>query len=502
MRALVDYVAGLTLTGGEHDGELFTVLPWERRFLTGAFGQADDAALSVSRGNGKSALLAAVACAVVDPEGPLHRRRGEVVVVASSFAQGRVIYEDVLAFLGVRYDLAARSVWRRQDSQNMATLTHVASGARVRCIGSDPKRAHGLRPLLVLCDEPAQYPSTTSDKMLSALRTGLGKIAASRLVALGTRPSNAHHWFAQMLAGGTGYAQSHAAKDDDPPFQRRTWKRANPSLDHLPELERRIRIEAEAAKRDPALLPSFRALRLNQGTSDVSEAVLLSAATWREIEGQDVVDADAYVMGVDMGATAAMSAVAGYWPQSFRLEALAVYPAEPSLVDRGLSDGVGGLYRQMHSRGELLVAGHKVGDFPALLNEALSRWGRPGVIVCDRWRHGELIEALTKAGFPRAMLTLRGNGFKDGVEDVRRFREAALEDRLRPAKNLLLRSAMTEARVVSDAPGNEKLAKASEGGRRLRSRDDAVAAAILAVGEGTRRAPQMNRTGSAYMGIA
>ena len=41
---------------------------------------------------------------------------------------------------------------------------------------SDPRRAHGLRPFLVLADEPAQWPPATGEKMISALRTGLGKV--------------------------------------------------------------------------------------------------------------------------------------------------------------------------------------------------------------------------------------------------------------------------------------------------------------------------------------
>ena len=53
----------------------------------------------------------------------------------------------------------------------------------------------------------------------------------------------------------------------------------------------------------------------------------------------------------------------------------------------------------------------------------------------------------------------------------------------------LLRSAMSEARTVSDPGGNRKLAKAGDGGgRRSLARDDAAAAAILAVAEGARRA--------------
>ena len=42
---------------------------------------------------------------------------------------------------------------------------------------------------------------------------------------------------------------------------------------------------------------------------------------------------------------------------------------------------------------------------------------------------------------------------------------------------------MADARTVSDPAGNAKLAKGSAGGRRLRARDDAAAATILAVAE-------------------
>ena len=146
-RTLIDWLGGLTLSGGDLDGQPFTVWPWERRFIKGTFGQEGNAALSIGRGNGKSGFVAALAAAVVCPGAPLHGARREVICVASSFAQSRVIFEDVLAYmLGLGHDLADRSLWRRQDSQNMATLEYRPSGSRVRCIGSDPKRAHGAIP--------------------------------------------------------------------------------------------------------------------------------------------------------------------------------------------------------------------------------------------------------------------------------------------------------------------------------------------------------------------
>ena len=152
----------------------------------------------------------------------------------------------------------------------------------MRCIGSDPRRAHGLAPVLVLADEPSQWLETTGEKMVAALRTASGKQPHSRFVALGTRPADAEHWFSKMLAGGADYAQLHAAKADDPRWQKRTWRKANPSMAHLPDLDAAIGKEADEARRDPSLLATFEALRLNLGTADTEVAVCLALACGRK----------------------------------------------------------------------------------------------------------------------------------------------------------------------------------------------------------------------------
>ena len=146
-KRLIAYLEGLTLTGRDHDGELLTLLPWERRFVRGAFGRPGDAALTVGRGNGKSALVAGIGTAVVDPSGPLHGRRQEVVAVASSFAQGWIIFEDALEFLRELHGGLSRRVWRWQDSANNALIQHKGSGARRAASGAIRRRCtvYGLR---------------------------------------------------------------------------------------------------------------------------------------------------------------------------------------------------------------------------------------------------------------------------------------------------------------------------------------------------------------------
>ena len=484
MSRLPGYLETLTVTQGRRAGEALTVLPWQRRFVRGAFAPgAGTAALSVARGNGKTVLVAGIAAAAID--GPLAVPRGETIIVASSFAQACIAFDHVCHFLGDK--LRDRKRYRFWQTGQLAKVEDKQTGATVRALGSDPKRAHGLAPSLILADEPAQWPNHTGERMLAALRTSLGKQPGARLIALGTRPASHEHWFAKMLAGTADYAQAHAAAEDDPPFQRRTWALANPSLDHMPDLEAAIRTEARHAKTDPSVLHEFRALRLNLGTSEVAEAVLIEAGTWARIEG-DAERAGPLVWGCDLGTSAAMSAIAAYWPDTGRLETVAAFPVEPPLGERGLRDGVGGLYVETLARGELIQTGHRAVDLDGLLIEALTRFGRPNVIAADRWREAEMRDALDKAGVPPAALEIRGQGFKDGAEDVRGFRRAILEGKVTPRPTKLLRHAMGEARVLMDPAGNAKLAKRAEGGRRSTARDDAAAAAILAVAAGARRA--------------
>ena len=481
--ALVEYLEGLTLSQGRDAGQPWRLLPWQRRFVHGAFSQPDDARLTIARGGGKTTFVAGLACAALS--GPLVAPRAEVLVIASSFEQGLICYRHIKAFMQPAMEADPRR-WRVQDSANRAGLEDRETGALLRVLGSDPRRLHGAAPLLIIADEPAQWPHTQIDAMVAALSTARGKIPGSRMIWLGTRASDPQHPFEKALADPVGYTQQHAAREEDPPFRQKTWMQSNPSLATMPDLLAVYRSEARRAKLDPAALQSFKALRLNQGTSDVERMSLLSAGVWASIEGDAPADGPV-AWGADLGTTTAQSAIAAYWPNTGRLDVLAAFCDPPSLAERGLADGVGSTYQEMHRRGELIVTPGAVADVPTLLREALRRFGPPDVVAADTWRRGELVEGLNHAGIPPSAFVLRRFGPKDGGQDVRAFRKACLTGKVVPVVSLLMRSAMRESVTVADDAGNAKLSKQTEGGRRSRARDDAAAAAILAVAVGSRR---------------
>ena len=500
MKELFDYIESLEVTQGAHLGEPFTLLAWQKRFLRGAFApDTFTAALSVARANGKTTLVGAVGAASVD--GPLAQPNAETLIVASSFQQAKIAFAHVKAFLMPSID-AAPNNWKIQDSTNHAVITHKPTGASVRAIASDARRAHGRAPVLVIADEPAQWVETTSNKMLAALQTSLGKIPNSRMIALGTRPATDTHWFSHWLKDGADYAQCHAASETDNPYRKSTWKKANPSLSHMPHLESAIRADAKRVKVDDSAMQAFKALRLNLGVADVGRAVVLDASTWRSCETDNLPSAQGKsVWGVDLGSGAAMSAVASFEPQSGRLEVIAAFPGIPTLAERGKIDHVGDLYERMHGRGELVTTSGRTVNISELIDLAVAEFGIPSKVVCDRWRQSELEDALDANGLQNVPIVLRGMGFKDGADDVRRFRRAAIEQKIKTPVSLLMRSAIAGAVVVSDPAGNSKLAKARDTHeRRDGHRDDALAASILAVAEGI-RTPPVKRERRKYHGL-
>ena len=191
------------------------------------------------------------------------------------------------------------------------------------------------------------------------------------------------------------------------------------------------------------------------------------------------------IFGVDLGQTLSMSCVSPHWPETGRLQFLGAFPRMPDLATRGQRDGQGSIYSEMAAEGHLVTLGSRTVPVDELLTEAVSRFGEPDLITCDRFRQGELLDALQAAEI-NVPVVWRGMGFRDGASDVRGFRQAVADEKVSAERCLLMRSAMGEAVTVSDPAGNQKLSKMTDGSRARGGRDDAAASSILAVAEGQR----------------
>ena len=498
-KAVTDYIEGLTITQGRHAGKPFVLHPWQRRFVKGFTSCGGDAAVTLGRGGGKSTFAGALVCCYFD--GPLAQVNSEVVLVASSHNQAGVIFGHVTNFLG-RERLTDRKRYRFVSTHNEHFIRDLQTGISIRSAGADSRRLHGAAPVLAVFDELAQWPPGQIRAMLAALSTAAGKIPGSRSLWIGTRPDDDAHPFEQALTGkntSIEYVQTHAARESDPPFQRKTWDRANPGLKHLPDLAAAIKREAAAAKHNPELLPQFRALRLNMGTPDHNDrlAGLLTPEVYKVLETDAVQIGGEYVLSLDVGGGFAQTAAAAVTMAApYRVEGLAAWPGIPDLKDRARGDNLA-RYRRMVDAGELLIQeGRRTVNLDDFLAACLTRWGRPYCIVADRYRQGELLDVLDRYGYADDFVAWRGMGYKDGSEDVRRFHRIVTDRGAMFKRSLLLRTAFSVARLVSDPAGNLKIAKQTERGGP--GKDDAAVAVVLGLAEADRLAESGRTAGPTF----
>ena len=208
-------------------------------------GRPRPAALSVARGNGKTVLVAG--------DGSVRRAgraagmvpRGETIIVAVDPSRKRCIAFDHVAreFMGPtssRERKAAIEFW--QTGAACGKIEDRETGART-CGRSGAIRNAPMvsRRSLILADEPAQWPG--HDWRADDCGSPHVSWGSKRALRLRSRSAPARqigeHWFAKMLAGIADYAQTpRRGLPDDPPFQRRTWKRRQIRVStHLPDLE-------------------------------------------------------------------------------------------------------------------------------------------------------------------------------------------------------------------------------------------------------------------------
>ena len=145
--------------------------PFQRRFIRAATAPGiDTAALSLPRGNGKSALAGYLLTRILDPDDRLFRPGTESVLCAASIEQARIVFRFA------REALEPRGGYRFLDSNTRIGITHTATNTRLRVIGSNGKTAMGLVGCpWAICDEPGAWEVNGGTLLHDAIETAKGK---------------------------------------------------------------------------------------------------------------------------------------------------------------------------------------------------------------------------------------------------------------------------------------------------------------------------------------
>jgi len=445
------------------------------------------ALLSIGRGNAKTALAAGIGLGSVMGVWDDQPKR-EIILAARNRDQARTAFGFVVGFVqGLP-----------EDEQELFTIRHGSrleveyqanGGGLIRVIPADGKSILGGAPTLAIMDERAAWDGEKGDNLENAILSGLGKRDGRALIISTSAPDDANTFSRWMDEPPPGtYVQEHRPPPGLPADDLESLLIANPgAVEGIGASAEWLVAQARRAiARGGSALSSFRNLNRNERVSSEDRSVLVTVDEWlsAEVSPDDLPPRSGpCILGVDLGGSRSMSAAAFYWPETGRLEALGTFPAFPSLADRGASDGVSGRYIEMQDRGELSVMGENTVPPSLWLAEIVRKLdgAELSCIVGDRFRHAEFTEAMNAAGL-RVPFIWRGFGWKDGSEDIERFRRALFDGEISASPSLLLRSAFADAITLVDPANNHKLAKARSLGR-----IDAAAATVLAVAEGMRR---------------
>lgn len=488
--------SSLTIPTGPRAGEPVQLADFQKEWIAGSLEpDIRISCLSVARGQGKTSLAAMLAVAGLLGVMGQDRAR-EIICVARVRSQAKILWDYCRLFVEKLPD-----EWQaRIRIRRMPALEIELDGEHtIRAIAADSKSTLGLSPWpFVLCDERAYWREGSGEELEDALLSSLGK-RGGRCLMISTSGDSDANAFSQWLDRDDPgvYRQEHRADPDLPADDIPSLMQANPgSAEGIGTSVEWLMAEAKrAVARGGHTLASFRLYNRNERAKILNDTIL-SPDEWLACETAELPERGGkLVIGLDLGSSSSMTAAAFYW-ESGRLEVRGWWPANPCLATRGINDGVGRRYVEMHDHAELAILGDKTVPIQPWLHEVetLSQGYPIEAVVADRFKQAEVGEAMDAAGW-RHEVVWRGMGWWSAGEDCNRFRREVYDHKVRTAPTLLMRHAIADACVMTDPAGSQKLAKGKSTGK-----IDALAATILAVAESSRRQNAPSAPGRIFIG--
>ena len=456
------------------------LLPFQREFIKAVENpKYDTVAISGPRTLGKTFIAAQVLIRCLTPGDSLHEPGKEYILGAATLEQARLTYSFI------REALEPTGEYRWLDSSTRLGATHEASNTKLRAISSNAKSSFGLVnvPIVVL-DEPGALEIVGGQMLSDSLFTAQGKVGSRlKLILAGTlgpMATGAGHWWWDLIADGTkGRTYVKLFQGDAETWdQWATIRKANPLIGLDAHTRKVILDERDAARGDGRQKARFLTYRLNRPSGDESQ-VLLTVEDWERIIGRTAPERQGRpIVGVDLGGGRAWSAAVAVWVNG-RVECKAVAPGIPDLGEQERRDRVPlGTYSRLYDMGQLEVAENLRVQPPAAMWDLIrATWGKPQVVVLDRFRLAEFQDAVGN----KVRLEPRISRWSEAAFDIRALRAMALDGPLsvEADSQALLSTSLSRATIKADESGSFRLVKR---GTNNTSRDDVAAALVLACG--------------------
>jgi phage terminase large subunit-like protein len=420
--------------------------------------------LAISRKNGKSALIAAIALAFVI--GPEKQTNAQIISGARSREQASLVFK--LATKMIYLNPALIKLVRIIPSAK--TIIGLVANVEYRAISAEAGTAHGLSPLLAILDEVGQIRGPQDD-FVEAIETGQGAHERPLLIAISTQaPSDADMfsmWLddAERSQDPTIVSHVYAAPKDCALDDRRAWKQANPALGTFRSVED-VEAQAEKAKRLPSAENGFRNLTLNQRVTRFTPFV--SPSIWKT--GNGPVDLTAFAEGpvwggLDLSVTTDLTCLvlvtqkAGIWhvlPTFWTPEATLAARSQRDRApyDQWVRDGF-----MKATPGPAVEY-----DFVARDIAEITAGMQIEQIAFDRYRMATLQKELDRSGVVLPLAPF-GQGYVSMAPAIDATEIEFMHERVRHAGHPVLTMCAATAVVIKDPAGNRKLDKSKSTGR-------------------------------------
>ena len=449
---------------------------FQRKFIKNALRpDIDIACLSLPRGNGKSALAAHLLCRALDPGDVLFTPGSESVLMSGSIEQCRIVFRFV------RAELEHNPDYRFLDSATRCAIVHRPSNTRLRVVGSNAKTTFGLVncPLAVL-DEAGSFEKRGGSLLWDAVLTSLGKPGSPmKVIVISTLAPAVDGWWVDLVeAGSVGSTYIQSIVGDEKKWSELSEiKRCNPLWNEDPRFMRRLLQERDEALVDRRLKPRFVSYRLNSPQRDEG-VMLLTISDYEDMARRPVPPREGKpLVAVDLGSSRAWSAAVSLY-RNGRIECRALAPGIPCLGDQEKRDSVApGTYQMLADQGVLIQAPGLRVPPPRLLVDVIKQtWGKPAVVICDRFR----LDELRDSGVP-CRVEPRVSRWSEAAADIRALRSKTKDGPFAVAEcsRDLLAASLSVTTVRNDDSGNTRIEKK---GSQNCARDDVSSALALAAG--------------------
>ncbi len=378
------------------------LLPWQRKVVA-VVEQADTpiVIVSVPRAQGKSWLAGRLVARCLTPGDPLFVMGGESALISNTRAQARFVTNFARQFLAETQSNIDKVYSFAMSQNGPGSITHKPTGTAIKTFAANPRYVQGLVGCrLVIADECGSWKGVNGLATWEALTTALGKQKMTIFAISTISPSAPKTWRYEAVLG-----EDSENEDADDGVYRYVLKgdvnkwdswpeiiRVNPAALINTRLHKQLKTELGKAKRSERAKREFLAYRLNVPVVGDPEAEpVLPLEDWELVKKRPVAErAGPCVAGLDAGGSTSWTAAAGYWPQTGRVEVVALMAGIPGLdaqADRDEADA--SAYEKLVASGSLLVAEGFVSPPLRALFDVVRSWN-PTTLTSDTYRDAEI----------------------------------------------------------------------------------------------------------------